>query len=195
MKVQIFLLVLVVLFLTDIATANNLKGSPASMERQNVQADRDGLSRLTEKQLEVFKTHQLLVPLPYNKTVTVDDRLPEKYRWCRPCTRKFFIDFGKDYESKFGKPLQVNSAIRTVEYQKELRSRNGNAASAKIGLRQSAHLTGAAVDIAKKDMSFAELRWMRSRLMVFEKEKFVEATEEFRQPVFHVVVFNKYCTQ
>lgn len=190
-----FLLVLAVFFLTNVATANDLRGSPASMKRQNVQADRDGLSRMTEKQLEVFKKHQLLVPFPYNKTVIVDDRLPEKYRWCRPCTLKFIIDFNKDYESKFGRPIQINSAVRTVEYQKELRGRNGNAASAKMGSLQSAHLTGAAVDIAKKNMSFAELRWMRNRLIALEKKKLVEATEEFKQSVFHVMVFNKYCTQ
>lgn len=195
MKAQIFPLVLVIFFLTNVATAKDLRGSPASMERQNAQADRDGLSRLTEKQLEVFKKNQLLVPLPTNKTLIVDDRLPEKYRWCRPCTGKFLNDLGKDYESKFGRPIQINSAVRTVEYQQELRGRNGNAASAKMGPRQSSHLTGAAVDIAKKNMPFAELRWMRSRLMDIEKKKLIEATEEFRQSVFHVMVFSKYCTR
>lgn len=187
-----FLFVLASLLIGPAIAADVLKGSPGAMQRQNEQADAENLSRLTEKQLETFKKKKLLVPLPKNKGITIDERLPEKYRWCRPWVRRFLIDLGNDFHKKFGNTIQVNSAVRTAEYQAELRGMNGNAASAKPGPRQSSHLTGATIDVAKRGMSSRELEWMRSRLTVLEKRGFIEATEEHRQRVFHIMVFKKY---
>jgi uncharacterized protein YcbK (DUF882 family) len=185
--------VLALVFVTNSAFAASLQGSPAAMERQNKQADKEKLSRLHENQLEVFKKKKLLVPLPDGKHgVVVDPRHQEKYNWCRPWTRRFLVDLGKDFEKKFGRPIQVNSAVRSVEYQELLKSRNANAAKGKSGPKRSSHLTGATVDIAKKDMSTEELAWMRNHLLALEKEGLIEATEEHVQPVFHVAVYKHY---
>ncbi|MBI2635588.1 MAG: D-alanyl-D-alanine carboxypeptidase family protein [Parcubacteria group bacterium] len=184
-------LVFSMFFLTN-TVANELRGSSDAIERQNKQADLENLSRLTEKQLGTFKKSGLLVPLPISKGVIVDDRLPKKYRYCRPWVLQFLVDLGENYETRFGKQIQVNSAVRTVEYQEELQKRNRNAASAKAGSQQSSHLTGATIDIAKKDMSYRELAWMRNHLIVLERKGLIEATEEFHQEVFHIMVFNRY---
>lgn len=192
MKTQAISLIFAIFFLTNVAAAHSLKGSPWALERQNEQADLDHLSRLTESQLEFFKKRGLLVPLPSNEAVVIDEQLPEQYRWCRPWVRQFLIGVGQEYQKRFGEPIRVNSAIRTVEYQKELRWRDANAASAEKGPSQSSHLTGATVDIAKKDMSSDERAWMRHYLIALKHRGRIEATEEFWQEVFHVMVFKPH---
>ena len=191
MKITYIVIVFISLAASSIASASSsLQGSLDAMKHQNLQANLEDLSRLTEKQLEAFKKKKLLVPLP--KEVAIDERLPEKYRWCRPQTRRFLIDLGKAFEKKFGRLLKVNSAVRTVEYQKELQKKNSNAASAAPGPHQSSHLTGATVDIAKKSMSSEELYWMREHLISLAEGGLIEATEEFHQAVFHVMVHRNY---
>lgn len=171
--------------------ASALRGSRASMARQNTLADREHLTRLKDsRQLIRFEQKRLLVPAPRTKAVKVDRRLDAKYTWCRPETRKFLAVLGTDFRKKFKRSLQVNSLVRTVNYQVGLRSRNGNAASVLPGPGQSAHLTGAAIDITKKGMSRAQLAWMRARLTKLERRGTIEATEERRQPVFHIMVFD-----
>ena len=101
------------------------------------------------------------------------------------------MDQSRDFRSEFGESLQVNSCVRTVVYQRALAGRNGNAARVS-GSRASLHLTGSAVDITKVGMSARQIRWMRERLLRNERQGMVEATEEFVQSVFHVVVFKKY---
>ncbi len=170
----------------------SLRGSPESQRRQNEKADKVNLSRIKDDaQLEKFKELKLLVPIPQNETVQIDPRLAEKWRWVRPWTTKFLKDIGREYYSQFKKPIQVNSAVRTVERQNELRGTNRNAASTE-GDKKSSHLTGAAIDIAKIGMSPTELVWMRNRLLALEKRALIEATEERRQLVFHIMVFKNY---
>lgn len=173
--------------------AASLKGSPESMALQNREADREDLSRLTEGQLEIFKKNGSLVPLLVGSGIVIDPRLPERYRWCRPCTRDYLVDLKKDFKHEFERPFQINSAVRSIEYQKGLTKRNGNAASASPGLHQSSHLTGATVDIAKIGLSGKQLQWMQNRLLADEKKGLVEATEEHHQAVFHVMVFQTAC--
>lgn len=175
------------------AVAVSLKGSPESMERQNVRADEDNLFRVSEKSLQYFKDRGLLVPLSATKSIKIDSRLSEKYRWCRPCTKKFLTDLGEEYEARFGRPIQVNSAVRTIEHQQLLRVTNGNAAPHTPGPRQSSHLTGATVDLAKLGMSLDEMAWMRRVLSNLMQEGLIEAVEEHRQAVFHIMVLGKYC--
>lgn len=166
-----------------------LKGSPRALEHQNRQADRQNFSRLNEKTLAGFKKDGLLVRLPSNKTLKVDYRIPSKYRWCRPEVTTFMLNLSSEYYAVWHRPLRINSAVRTEEYQEQLRRHNGNAARATSGPKRSSHLTGATVDIAKKGMSAGELRWMRARLIKLERQGRVEATEEHMQAVFHVMVF------
>jgi hypothetical protein len=45
-----------------------------------------------------------------------------------------------------------------------------------------------------KDMSKAELKWMRSILSDLKEGNYLEAVEEHVQPCFHIMVFKSYST-
>jgi hypothetical protein len=95
---------------------------------------------------------------------------------------------------RFHTPLQVNSAVRTVEYQRRLLHINGNAAPAE-GDVASPHLTGAAIDIAKKGLTAAEVAWMRAYLLPLEQSGKIDVEEEFKQSCFHISVYKSYVAQ
>ena len=115
----------------------------------------EGLERiLDEADLASRIEHKLLVPLPASAALTVNPNLIENHRYCRPWTAQFLADLARAHAAAFHKPIQVNSAVRTVEYQKRLMRTNGNAADAE-GDIVSPHLTGATIDIAKQGLSRA----------------------------------------
>ena len=141
-----------------------LRGSLESLERQNVRSDAEGLERIEdEDDLSSRIEHKLLVPLPASPTLTVNPSLPENHRYCRPWTAQFLTDLARAHAAEFHRPIEVSSAVRTVEYQKRLMEINGNAAPAE-GDIVSPHLTGATIDIAKEGMSRQEIGWMRRQL-------------------------------
>ena len=88
-------------------------------------------------------------------------------------------------------PLQVNSAVRTVEFQQRLLRTNGNAAPAE-GETASPHLTGQAVDLAKHGLSLTQIAWLRGYLLPLVQEGKVDVEEEFQQACFHISVYKKY---
>jgi Family of unknown function (DUF5715) len=176
----------------SLLTGASLKGSKHSLRQQNKEADRENLTRIeNDAQLERFKRSGLLVKLPENGYIQVDPRLPSKWRWCRPVVAAFLRDLGREYFAEFHMSLQVNSAVRTAERQRELRKRNGNATKAD-GKNRSSHLTGATIDLAKRNMTITEEKWLGKKLLDLEKKNLIEATEEKRQPCFHVMVFKSY---
>ena len=166
----------------------SLKGSKESMALQNSVADKMGLVRVYEDQLESLKEQQVLVQLPEEEFIKVDGRLSGKYRWCLPSTRDFLIELGRDFHDRFGVPLRVTSAVRSIEYQNGLILRNGNAARGDTPDSRSSHLTGATVDITKRGLTQEQLVWLRARLTLHEYMGRAEVTEEFQQPVFHIMV-------
>jgi hypothetical protein len=169
-----------------------LRGSLASLQRQNSRLDAEGLERIEdEADLESRIAHKLLVPLPASGALTVNASLPEAHRYCRPWTARFLADLARAHEATFHKPLEVNSAVRTVEYQKRLMETNSNAAPAE-GDMVSPHLTGATVDIAKDGLSRQEIAWMRKRLVSLQAAGKVDVEEEFRQACFHITVYMTY---
>lgn len=175
-----------------VAEAQSFLGSRGSLREQNRQADRENLTRLqTDAQLARFKQAGLLVPLPGNAHIRIDTRLDEKWRWCRPWTREFLLDFGVAHHQKFRTALQVNSAVRTSARQRQLERSNPNAARA-AGELGSSHLTGSTVDITKLGMSAEEIQWMRNRLRDLQRRGLIRVVEEFNQSVFHVMVFKHY---
>ena len=170
-----------------------LKGTHDSLANENKMANRENLTRIKDSlELEDFKKRGLLVPLRNTKTMVVDvDKVREEYRWIRPQTETFLLNFSADYWKRFGKHFRLNSAVRTITYQVVLRHKNRNAAPA-YGPLASSHPTAATVDIAKKGMGTKELKWMRMQLAQFERLGRVQATEEFSQEVFHVMVSQTY---
>jgi Family of unknown function (DUF5715) len=169
-----------------------LKGSHEILVHQNEVADRDGLSRIqSDDDLLDMRNKRLLVALPENESLQVDDRLPTNRRYCRPWTAQFLATLARAHYARFHTPLQVNSAVRTVEFQQHLMHINGNAAPAE-GDTASPHLTGQAIDIAKHGLSMAEIAWLRGYLLPLVQEGKVDVEEEFQQSCFHVSVYKKY---
>jgi Family of unknown function (DUF5715) len=169
-----------------------LKGSHEILVHQNEVADRDGLSRIqNDDDIVDMRSKRLLVALPENESLQVDDRLPANRRYCRPWTAQFLATLARAHYARFHTPLQVNSAVRTVEFQQHLIHINGNAAPAE-GDTASPHLTGQAIDIAKHGLSLSEIAWLRGYLLPLVQEGKVDVEEEFQQSCFHVSVYKKY---
>jgi hypothetical protein len=169
-----------------------LKGSHEILVRQNVVADRDGLDRIqNDDDLELMRAQHLLVNLPISRALDVDDRLPVDRRYTRPWTAQFLATLARAHYARFHTSLQVNSAVRTVEFQQRLLRTNGNAAPAE-GETASPHLTGQAVDLAKHGLSRTEIAWLRGYLLPLIQQGRIDVEEEFQQSCFHISVYKKY---
>ena len=107
-----------------------LRGSHESLERQNARLDADGLERIEdESDLADRIDRKLLVPIPASSALTVNADLSATHRYCRPWTALFLADLARAHNAAFHRPLEVSSAVRTMEYQKRLMEINGNAAA------------------------------------------------------------------
>ncbi len=169
-----------------------LKGSHESMLRQNERTFGDDLERIQDDdQLQLLTENKELVDLPESDSVHIAANLPVERRYCRPWTRTFLDDLSSEYYNEFGVPLQVNSAVRTVQVQKKLRRRNRNAAMID-GDVASPHLTGAALDIARRGMTKNQIKWMRDYLLALRDAGQIDVAEEFRTRCFHITVYKEY---
>lgn len=169
-----------------------LKGSREILLHQNEVAERDGLERVQDdNDLDRMRRLNMLVPLPVNAGLQVDERLPSNRRYSRPWTAQFLTTMARAHYARFHTALQINSAVRTVEFQQRLIRINGNAAPAK-GETASPHLTGQAVDLAKHGLSQSEIAWMRGYLLPLVQEGKIDVEEEFQQACFHISVYPKY---
>jgi hypothetical protein len=169
-----------------------LKGSRASLVRQNERSEAEGLERIEDDdQLNEMRSQHALVALPVSASLRVNTELPVNRRYCRPWTARFLSDLGRVHYARFQRSLQVNSAVRTVAYQRHLIEVNGNAAPAD-GDIASPHLTGATIDIAKKGLSVSEIAWMRAYLLPLQTAGKIDVEEEFYQSCFHITVYKSY---
>jgi hypothetical protein len=169
-----------------------LRGSHEILVHQNQVADRDGLDRIqSDEDLLDMRGQRLLVSIPSSNALQIDDRLPTNRRFCRPWTAQFLTALARAHYAHFHTPLQINSAVRTVEFQQHLIHINGNAAPAE-GDTASPHLTGQAIDIAKHGLSLTEIAWLRGYLLPLVQEGKVDVEEEFQQACFHVSVYKRY---
>lgn len=169
-----------------------LVGSRESLVRQNERTEADGLARIEDDaQLNELRREKALVPLPLSISLRINEGLPVNRRYCRPWTAKFLTDLGRAHFARFHSSVQVNSAVRTVEYQRHLMEVNGNAAPAD-GDIASPHLSGATIDIAKKGLSASEIAWMRGYLYTLQMAGKLDVEEEFYQSCFHITVYKSY---
>ncbi|MGH9587003.1 MAG: DUF5715 family protein [Acidobacteriaceae bacterium] len=169
-----------------------LVGSHASLVRQNVRGEAEGLKRIQNVvQLDAMRRDGKLVPLPVSQKLRVDSDLPRDRRCTRPWTAKFLTDLARAHYVRFDRSLQINSAVRTVRFQRRLIRVNGNAAPAS-GDIASPHLMGATIDIAKKGLSLSEVAWMRAYLLPLQEEGKIDVEEEFYQSCFHITVYKSY---
>jgi hypothetical protein len=178
---------------THLAMPAPMRGSHDSLVHQNEMAEADGLERiLDDVDLEDRIAHGSLVPVPTSAGLRINTDLPENRRYCRPWTAKFLSDLARAHSASFsGGALEVTSAVRTVEYQRRLRTVNGNAAAAD-GDIASPHLTGGTIDLAKQGLSAREIGWLRGWLIPLEQAGKIDVEEEFRQSCFHISVYKSY---
>ena len=169
-----------------------LYGSLASLERQDRRLEAEGLRPIeNDSDLEYRIDHKRLAPLPVSAGLTVNPRLPVMRRYCQPWTAEFLSDLAQMHDAAFHRPFRVDSAVRTVAFQRRLRRTNVNAAPA-IGPIASPHELGASIDIGKKGMSWREIAWMRRYLLTLQNEGVIDVEEEFKQACFHITVYDTY---
>ena len=138
-----------------------------------------------------MRNRGMLLPLPEGGALQIDERLPANRRYCRSWTAQFLTTLARAHYARFHTSLQVNSAVRTIEFQQHLIRTNGNAAPAE-GDTASPHLTGQAVDLAKHGLSLTEIAWLRGYLLPLVQQGKVDVEEEFQQACFHISVYQKY---
>ncbi len=172
----------------------NLKGAASSIVKENEKARVDGIEFIKDmNRLAEMVRDGKVVPLPESAFVKINPNIPSERRYCLPETAKFLTEMAtasKNYNSNF-EPLMINSSVRPIDVQMELRKKNPNAIS------NSTHPTGATVDIAYnanphyKGMSGTQIHWTERYLTEKERSGLIQATEERNQPVFHVMVFKR----
>jgi Family of unknown function (DUF5715) len=166
--------------------------SRESLLRQNEEIDRLELPRIqNQAELDQLIASQDLVPIVASQTLRFDPRLDPDRRYCRPWTRDFLDDLSEAYYEQFHSPIQVNSAVRTMQVQKKLRRHNRNAAPEK-GETASSHLAGITVDIQRRGMTRQQVAWVEQYMMPLRDQGLVEPEEERHQWVFHVAVSGRY---
>jgi hypothetical protein len=178
-----------------------LVGKPEKMARQNAVADRHDLTRMSDPAVVRRMAKQgHLVRIPTRGTgYFVDSKLGTGYRhrevlhYARPWVRRFLQREGAHFAKAFkGSSFKVSSLVRTEDYQKQLVRKNVNAAPGRDWRTQSAHLTGAALDVSKRGMSPHQINWMRRHLVSLQRQGWVIAVEEMKTNTFHIFVQPKF---
>jgi len=166
-------------------------GSHDMLVRENEELDRLQLPRIADEyELLRFEAAQELVPVPETEALKFAPDLQESHRYCRPWTRDFLQDFSEAYYQQFGSAIQINSLVRTVEQQHRLRRWNHFAAP-EVGDTASTHLTGVTFDMSRRGLTYEQYEWVRNYLLPLQAQGMVDPIEE-RQPVLHVVVYDRY---
>lgn len=173
-------------------SAASLRANRSSQAIQNERADDDNLSRMEDREMVArWVRLQLLERVPDKTTHYYLHAVHDENQYLRPWAKLFLERLSRQYHSRHRQPLRVTSLLRTSDYQKRLSGRNGNAAAAE-GPKRSAHLTGACMDISKKGMTRAQQAWVREVLASLKAKGYLYAVEEFKQPVFHILVHRNY---
>ncbi|HZP18409.1 MAG TPA: DUF5715 family protein [Terriglobales bacterium] len=168
------------------------KPSRESLLLQNAEIDRLNLPRIRDdRELDRLKANGDLVPIVATDALRIQPSLDPARRYCRPWTLEFLEDISQAYYKEFHQQIQVNSAVRTVQVQKKLRRRNRNAAP-ETGETASSHLAGLTVDLQRRGMTKAQVKWMEDYMRPLKELGLIEPEEERRQWCFHVMVGGSY---
>lgn len=153
---------------------------------QNQAIDRLGLTRIkNEKELISLVRSGKLVSLAVTPSLGIDPRLPLNRRYLRPWSKQLLMDLSTAFTIRFGQPLTLTSAVRTMQVQRRLLRWNRNAAPIH-GETSSSHLTGATFDLSRKGLSQEQNEWMRAALLAYTIQGRVIYLEETVQPCFHI---------
>lgn len=167
---------LLVAVLSSPATAQSLRGSPGTVDRQNQAALAHDFTFLNDAQhVQRFVEAGYLVPVRSNDAFRVK-RIGFPY--ARPEVELFLSRLGRQYREACGEELVVTSLTRPWSRQPR------NASS------RSVHPTGMAVDL-RRSTRRACRQWLESVLLSLEGKGVLEAVRETRPPHYHVAVFPK----
>lgn len=159
---------------------------------QNVLADSLGLERFYDDlDLEAATERGDMVPILETQYVVIAKTLPRDRALVRPWVNDFLQDLGRAFYEQFHQPIQVNSAVRTQLVQKKLRRWNRNAAPID-GESASSHMAGATIDLQRRGLSKAQIRFIELKLLVLYSRQQVIVEEELAQPCFHTMVSGNY---
>src|SRR6266446_10191983 len=168
------------------------KPSHESLLLPNAEIDRLSLPRIyDDKELNRLIANQDLVPIIPSETLRIQPALDPGRRYCHPWTLDFVHDISEAYYKEFHQQIQVNSAVRTVLVQKKLRRHNRNAAP-ESGETASSHLAGLTVDLQRRGMTKAQVKWMENYMMPLKELGVIEPEEERRHWCFHIMVGGSY---
>jgi len=166
-------------------------GSHELLVQQNQELDRTQSFRVTNDfDLIQHELAQELVPVSETEALKLSSDLSDSRRYCRPWTRDFLQDFSQAFYAEFHAPLQINSLVRTMEQQHYLRRHNRFAAP-EWGDTASTHLAGVSFDLSRRGLTPQQYAWITSYLLPLKEAGVVDPIEE-RQPVLHIMVFEKY---
>ncbi len=156
-------------------SAQSLRGSSASLDRQVAQARRHDFTRLTgAAQVRRFVDAGLLVHVAGNRDYTLVD---VSFPFARPEVRLFIERLSSQYRQACNERLVVTSLTRPLSHQ----PRNAS--------DRSVHPTGMAVDLR---VPAGRCRgWLEEVLLSLEARGVLEATRERRPPHYHVALYPK----
>src|SRR6266700_5661306 len=168
------------------------KPSHESLLLQNAEINRLNLPRIRDdKQLQALIASEDLVAIIPDQTLRIQPSLDPARRYCRPWTLDFLQDIGAAYYKEFHDQIQVNSAVRTVLVQKKLRRHNRNAAP-ETGETASSHLAGLTVDLQRRGMSKAQVKWIEEYLRPVEAMGLIAPEDARRQSCFDILLDGSY---
>lgn len=156
------------------ASAQSLRGSPASLDRQNQQAVRHEFTYLSRRQdVTRFVDAGILVPLEGSSHYQLTD---VSFKVARPEVRLFVERLSVQYYRSCGSPLVVTSLTRPKAYQPS---------NASV---RSVHPTGMALDL-RVPTTAACRRWLETTLLHLEAQRVLDVTLERNPPHYHVALF------
>jgi LysM repeat protein len=174
MKTALSLPLLLVTVFAAPAWGQSLRGSQASVDRQNREARQHDFTFLKRPaQLERFVDAGLLVPLETDDHYRLHD---VSFNVARPEVKLFVERLSAQYLEACDQRLVVTSLTRPTSRQP------ANAS------RRSVHPTGMAVDLRTPATAGCR-RWLESTLLALERRRVIDATLERSPSHFHVAVF------
>ncbi len=160
--------------LPSAADAQGLRGSKASMDRQNQQARAHDFTFLRNgSHVRTFASSGLLVRLPGNSDYALN---AVSYPYARPEVKLFVERLSSQFRAACGEQLVVTSLTRPQSGQPR------NASS------RSVHPTGMALDIRRHNTPACR-SWLERVLLSLEGSRVLEVSLEQRPPHYHIAVF------
>lgn len=159
---------------SHVSPAQSLKGSRASMERQNQIAIKQGYTFIkTSKVVTGLVTAGDLVEVRNTRNFELSN---VSYPYARPAVKTLIERLSAQYVAACGEKLVITSLTRPIDRQP------ANASN------DSVHPTGMAVDLRIPPKQSCRT-WLESTLLALEKSDVLDVTRERRPPHYHVAVF------